>query len=411
MSAGSSGSLRRSSGSGAHRHGPGGSGGGRSSFGERCVDPLEDQLPAQQASPAHNAQPKDANGKEAETSAFISRPAQPASAQSCCPCASGRSCRTLLCSVLTCGLYNVCRSALFAPCLAPSGSSPDEPEKISLRGASPRDRREEDAADWLEDVCIAGVKVESPREYLDVETRPPSQVRPLGGAAQPSHPSLHESMQFQDWEDEEENVDSLITKKLLELYSEYQIEELVRCTSDSVFLNKSEAINQLINSLAEEHKMGEQEAECRLVRGIIRISTRKSTRKRPAVRRERTLSDSGNDTMRDSEALSFSNNSECHLRARLRTCLGPPLTSLLLFVSLRRLQIQPKHPNLRADLVGQMCPRAVAEQRRYRLFTIATTAFTTVWDLTFEPRRLNVALRYSLARTRHHNILQMSVIH
>ncbi|CAF91390.1 unnamed protein product, partial [Tetraodon nigroviridis] len=154
---------------------------------------------------------------------------------------------------------------------------PEEPEKISLREARPPDHPEEDAADWLGDVCIGGVKVESPREYLEVEARPAApQPRPLSGASQPSHPSLHQSLQLDDWEEDEENVDSLIAKKLLELYSEYQIEELARCTSDSVFLNKSEAINQLINSLAEEHKMGEQEAECRLVRGIIRISTRKN---------------------------------------------------------------------------------------------------------------------------------------
>lgn len=281
------------------------------------MDPVEEELLAQQSSSIHKAQPKDANGKDAETTAFLSQP-EPTSAQTCSPCSSWRSCRSLACSVLTCGLYNVCRNSLFAPCLAPSQSSPDEPEKISLRGGNPRDNREEDAADWLGDVCIGGVKVESPREYLEAESRPPSQLRPLSGTAQPSHPSLHQSLQFDDWEDQEENVDSLITKKLLELYSEYQIEELARCTSDSVFLNKSETINQLINSLAEEHKMGEQEAECRLVRGIIRISTRKSSRKRPAVRRERTLSDSGNDTMRDSEVLPSSNNSEFHHHARLR---------------------------------------------------------------------------------------------
>lgn len=318
MSAGGSGSLRRSSGSGAPRHGPGGgSSSGRSSYEERCVDPVEDEFPAQQSPTIHKAQSKDANGKDAETTAFISQP-EPSSAQACSPCSSWRSCRSLACSVLTCGLYNVCRNSRLAPCLAPSENSPDEPEKISLRGWNPRDNREEDAADWPGDVCIGGVKVESPREYLEAETRPPSQPRPLSGAAQPSHPSLHPSLQFDDWEDEEENVDSLITKKLLELYSEYQIEELARCTSDSVFLNKSETINQLINSLAEEHKMGEQEAECRLVRGIIRISTRKSTRKRPAVRRERTLSDSGNDTMRDSETFPSSNNSEFHPHARPR---------------------------------------------------------------------------------------------
>lgn len=300
MSAGSADALRRSSGSGAYRHGPSRSSSVRSSYEERCVDPVEDQRPAQQSITVHKhkAQLKDANGKDAETTGFISSPSEPTSTQTCNPCASRRSCRTFMCSVLTCGLYKFCQC------------SPDEPEKISLQEVSPSDDQEEDAADWLGDVCIAGVKVESPREYLDVETRPPSHVRPLSHAAQPSHPSLHESLQFEDWEDNEENVDSLITKKLLELYSEYQIEELARCTSDSVFLNKSEDINHLINSLVEEHKMGEQEAECRLVRGIIRISTRKSTRKKPAVRRERTLSDSGNDTMRDSDMVSFSNNSE-----------------------------------------------------------------------------------------------------
>uniref|UniRef100_A0A3B5KA19 Keratinocyte differentiation factor 1b n=2 Tax=Takifugu rubripes TaxID=31033 RepID=A0A3B5KA19_TAKRU len=312
MSAGSSGALRRSSGSGAYRHGPSGSSSVRSSYEERCVDPVEDQRPAQQPITVHKhkAQLKNANGKEAETTGFIPGPSEPTSTQTCNPCASRRSCRTFVCSVLTCGLYKVCQNSILRPCLAPNESSPDEPEKISLQGVSPHDDQEEDAADWLGDVCIAGVKVESPREYLDVETRPPSHVRPLSHAAQPSHPSLHESLQFEDWEDNEENVDSLITKKLLELYSEYQIEELARCTSDSVFLNKSEDINHLINSLVEEHKMGEQEAECRLVRGIIRISTRKSTRKKPAVRRERTLSDSGNDTMRDSDMVSFSNNND-----------------------------------------------------------------------------------------------------
>lgn len=310
MSAGSSGAQRRTSGS--YRHGPSGSSSVRSSYEERCVDPVEDQRPAQQSVTVHKhkAQLKDANGKDAETTGFISGPSEPTSTQTCNPCASQRSCRTFMCSVLTCGLYKVCQNSILRPCLAPSKSSLDEPEKISFHEVSPRDDQEEDAADWLGDVCIGGVKVESPREYLEVETRPPSHVRPLSHAAQPSHPSLHESLQFEDWEDNEENVDSLITKKLLELYSEYQIEELARCTSDSVFLNKSEDINHLINSLVEEHKMGEQEAECRLVRGIIRISTRKSTRKRPAVRRERTLSDSGNDTMRDSDVVSFSNNSE-----------------------------------------------------------------------------------------------------
>lgn len=271
------------------------------------MDPVEDRLPTPEPKAVHKAHLKDANGKESETIGFIPGSAEPSSAtQTCNPCASPGSCRTFICNVLTCGLYSVCQCTILAPCLAPKESSTDEPEKVSLRAMNAGDNKEED---WLGDVHIGGVKVDRPREYLEGDTK---SYTPLSaGQTQPSHMSLCESLRFDDWEDGEEDVDSLIAKKLLELYSEYQIEELARCTSDSVFLKKSKAINQLINSVAEEHKMDEQEAECRLVRGIIRISTRKSTKKRPPVsRRERTLSDSGNETMRESDSFSFSNNND-----------------------------------------------------------------------------------------------------
>lgn len=308
---GTAGGGRRSSGSNKYG-GSSGSSSQRSSYEERCVDPVEDG-PARKS--PHKAPLKDANGKQCETVGFISGPQEPPpAAQTCGPCASARSCRTFVCSVLTCGLYRVCQRTVLAPCLAPEDSSPDEPEKVSLRNVNTGGDKEEDAVDWLEDLCIGGVKVQSPKEYLEVVSKPPpppAHVRPSAVVAQPSLQSLHESMQFDDWEDSEEDVDSLISKKLLELFSEYQIEELARCTTDSVFLRKSKDINHLINSVAEEHKMDEQEAECRLVRGIIRISTRRSTKKRPLhPRREQTLSDSGNDTMRDSESSSFSNNSK-----------------------------------------------------------------------------------------------------
>lgn len=312
MSVGSTGSVRHSSGHGSYRHGPSRSSSQRSSYEERCVDPVEDRLPTPEPKTVHKANVKDANGKESEIIGFIPGSTDPPSTiQTCNPCASPTSCRTFVCSVLTCGLYRVCQRSILAPCLPPIESSPDEPEKVSLHSVNPGDNKEEDGTDWLGDVCIAGVKVDRPREYLEIETKTPSYVPPSGGQTQPRHPPLHESMRFDDWEDGEEDVDSLITKKLLELYSEYQIEELARCTTDSVFLKKSKAINQLINSLAEEHKMDEQEAECRLVRGIIRISTRKSMKKRPHISRmERTLSDSGNETMRESVSLSFSNNND-----------------------------------------------------------------------------------------------------
>ncbi|KAK5855444.1 hypothetical protein PBY51_005545 [Eleginops maclovinus] len=280
----------------------------KSSYEERCVDPVEERLPIPEPRTLQKAHLKDANGKESETIGFIPGSAEPATAtQTCNPCAPPSSCRDFVCSLLTCGLYRVCQRSILAPCIGPNESSPDEPEKVSLRSLNAGGNREEDSGDWLGDVLIAGVKVNTSREYLD-EDRSPSYVPSTVGH---THASLHESMRFDDWEDSEENVDSLITKKLLELYSEYQIEELARCTTDSVFLRKSKAINQLINSLAEEHKMGEQEAECRLVRGIIRISTRKSSKRRPNVSRvERTLSDSGNETMRESDSFSFSNNND-----------------------------------------------------------------------------------------------------
>ncbi|KAF6717214.1 Keratinocyte differentiation factor 1 [Oryzias melastigma] len=282
-----------------------------SSYEERCVDPEEEQLPPQEPKVVRKAHLKDA--KESETIGFIPGSAEPSSAaQTCNPCASPRSCRTFVCSVLTCGLYRLCQRSILAPCLAPNESSPEEPESVSLQARNPGKHKEEaeqnDTPQTFNDIYIGGVKVGSLKEFMDTDTISPSYIPSSVVQTQPSYQSLHDSMHFDDWEVGEEDVDSLITKKLLELYSEYQIEELARCTSDSVFLRKSKTINQLINSLAEEHKMDEQEAENRLVRGIIRISTRKSTKKRPPV--SRTFSDSGNETMNGSSSFTFSNNND-----------------------------------------------------------------------------------------------------
>ncbi|KAM9776201.1 uncharacterized protein kdf1b [Syngnathus typhle] len=297
MSVGNAGITRESSRTSSYKRGPSQSSSqGSLSYEERCVDPAE---------PGRKCPVINSNGKEYDT--FLASPAElPPATQTCNPCASPRACGTFMCSFLTCGLYRVC---LRAPCLAPKESAPEEPEKLSLRAENPaegKEEEEEDEADWLGDVCIGGVKVDSPRDYIDKDTVT------YFPQTQPYHPSLDEVIRLDDWEDGEENVDSLIRKKLLDLYTEYQIEELARCTTDSVFLRKSKAINQLINSLAEEHQMGEQEAECRLVRGIIRISTRRSKKKKRVVasRPERTLTDSGNETMRESFSLGFSNNND-----------------------------------------------------------------------------------------------------
>ncbi|KAG7459063.1 hypothetical protein JOB18_027434 [Solea senegalensis] len=310
MSGENTSSLRHSPRPGSYRHRSSQSSSQRLSYEERCVDPVEDRLLTQELKAVHKTLMKDENVKKSETAGFTNATTDHSSV-TCNPCTSLRSFRRCMCNVLTCGLYRVCQHSSLAPCLVSNESSPDKPEKVSLQSMSPANDEEEDQTYWLGDVHIAGVKVETAREYLDAETKSLLYVRPAGGQTQHNSPPLHESMRFDDWEDEEEDVDSLITKKLLELYSEYQIEELARCTSDSVFLRKSKAINQLINSLAEEHRMDEQEAECRLVRGIIRISTRKSMKRRPVPSRtERTLSDSGNETMRESDSFSCSNNND-----------------------------------------------------------------------------------------------------
>ncbi|XP_006883535.1 PREDICTED: uncharacterized protein C1orf172 homolog [Elephantulus edwardii] len=75
-------------------------------------------------------------------------------------------------------------------------------------------------------------------------------------------------------------IDVLIFKKLTELFSVHQIDELAKCTSDTVFLEKTSKISDLISSITQDYHLDEQDAEGRLVRGIIRISTRKS-RARP----------------------------------------------------------------------------------------------------------------------------------
>ncbi len=109
-----------------------------------------------------------------------------------------------------------------------------------------------------------------------------------------------------------EDMDKLITRKLMEIFSEFEINELAKCTTDSMFLRRSREISQLISDIVEEHNMEEQEAECRLVREIIRISTRKS-KKKPQIRPQELQRDSGNDTWnskRNSQKSSFNSMSD-----------------------------------------------------------------------------------------------------
>ncbi|CAL8298389.1 unnamed protein product [Lota lota] len=277
---------------------------------ERSVDPPEVLIRGNRDSTRRPKDHlKDSDRQAAETVGFITVADEPGGGA----CTCGR-CRSMVCRVLTCGLYRVCQRTLLAPCLTGPPTQPENKE------CNKEDEREEDHDEpaWLEDVHLDGVKVDIQRGSLDFVAEAPSNVRPRTSSPKPQPPDKTSRRSY-DWEEEEEEeevayggegVDALVHKKLLALYTEYQIEELARCTTDSLFLRKSKEIHQLINSLAEEHQMDEQEAEDRLVRGIIRISTRRIKKGGGAHYRlsEQTLSDSGNETMRNSESCSNNND-------------------------------------------------------------------------------------------------------
>ncbi|XP_016343040.1 keratinocyte differentiation factor 1-like isoform X2 [Sinocyclocheilus anshuiensis] len=271
---------------------------------ERSVDPVEIEI--QPFGVRHKVN-KDANGNTTgpETVSFLPSKEEPVSGTyMCVPCASVRSCRKLFCSVLTCGLYRVCRRL---PCLLSSESSaPKAP--VENQSSPPQAEN-----GFYPDICIGGVKVdtsviEDNEEHASFSTSKIEMDSPIYFSSLLEDDLLCGSGM--------EDVDKLITRKLMEVFSEFEINELAKCTTDSMFLRRSREISQLISDIVEEHDMEEQEAECRLVREIIRISTRKS-KKKPQVRPQELQRDSGNDTWnskRNSQKSSFSSMSDGKLQ-------------------------------------------------------------------------------------------------
>ncbi|KAF4080468.1 hypothetical protein AMELA_G00171520 [Ameiurus melas] len=270
---------------------------------ERCVDPISPET--QYPGALHKVHQKDANGNttEPETVRFLPGKTKSTSGSCMCgPCVSVKSCRTFACSVLTCGLYRVCRRM---PCLLSGETRGDEPEVLKAVTSAPDDK-----SDFYPDLCIGGVKVD-PSALME-EHEPVSFSRPKIELDSPTY--LSGSKHFSDLQDEDfiyegtdEDVDSLITRKLLEVFSEFEINELAKCTSDSMFLKRSQEISQIISDIVQERNIKEQEAECRLVREIIRISTRKS-KKKVTARPQELQRDSGNDTWRSSKRSSKKNS-------------------------------------------------------------------------------------------------------
>nr|XP_060640493.1 keratinocyte differentiation factor 1 [Anolis sagrei ordinatus]XP_060640494.1 keratinocyte differentiation factor 1 [Anolis sagrei ordinatus]XP_060640495.1 keratinocyte differentiation factor 1 [Anolis sagrei ordinatus]XP_060640496.1 keratinocyte differentiation factor 1 [Anolis sagrei ordinatus]XP_060640497.1 keratinocyte differentiation factor 1 [Anolis sagrei ordinatus]XP_060640498.1 keratinocyte differentiation factor 1 [Anolis sagrei ordinatus] len=260
------------------------------------------------------ADPKDTNGREGETVTFISGPSEPPQS-TCCPSFSQAwsAYKAIFCCIVTCGgCFRDCKPKIPYPYIETltedvksqecNGRSPSSPASSSPteKNGSQTKKSTVGSSFSYPDVKLKGIPVfpnRSTSSHPDTdscykeplqEKSPwtyPKQHPPSSPRSSEEHYSFHES----DFEFGELNssmssreIDVLIFRKLTELFSVHQIDELAKCTSDTVFLEKTNKISDLINSITQDYHLDEQDAECRLVRGIIRISTRKS-RVRPRV--------------------------------------------------------------------------------------------------------------------------------
>lgn len=268
--------------------------------------------------------PRNGTPRGSETIGFIpgSADGAPTGRHACGSCTSmgWTGCKALICCVLTCGFYGSRE-----PCLPVNESSTDRPPKTGSEPHPPNGMA------VTNPTC--GIPLESTKStkatklptsdsfrYADVRIRGQTVRYPVTDAKRTGTPGRGESHRpvsntsllsredydLDDLSDTGTDIDSLITKKLLELYALHQIDQLAKCTSDSSFSRKTLEISELIYSIAQDYNLEEQEAECKLVHGVIRISTRKGKRNKshPSAgqrpnngRNDGTLPDSGNETM------------------------------------------------------------------------------------------------------------------
>ncbi|KFU94201.1 Uncharacterized protein C1orf172, partial [Chaetura pelagica] len=286
---------------------------------------------------------KGSNGREAETITFISGTAEPPPDQSFCCSSLSQAWNTykaVFCCIVTCG-------GCFQDCIpypGPAETSADDGKNGDYNGRLPSSPTNVSPAEKngnqikkssmgssfsYPDVKLKDIPVyQNRRPSHHLESDPCWKELPFRNSMEkPPLPSSHRSSEEyysfheSDLDISELNgsmssreIDVLIFKKLTELFSVHQIDELAKCTSDTVFLEKTNKISDLINSITQDYNLDEQDAECRLVRGIIRISTRKS-RVRPHISIPASQSheekssrghapDSGNETMLESMVIS-----------------------------------------------------------------------------------------------------------
>lgn len=285
---------------------------------------------------AHKADAKDSNGREGETDTFLSGPTETPQPLCCRSLSQAWSAyKDVFCCIVTCGsCFGYCRTSIAHPynetgtedvksheCNGRLSNSPVNISPTKKNGSQTK-KSTVGSSFTYPDVKIMGKPVyayRNPSSHADTDScykEPLQDKSPRSSLEKHTVPSSHRSSEeyysFHESDLEFElsgsmssrEIDGLIFKKLTELFSVHQIDELAKCTSDTAFLEKTNKISDLINSITQDYHLDEQDAECRLVRGIIRISTRKS-RVRPRIClpspeenvNRGTLPDSGNETM------------------------------------------------------------------------------------------------------------------
>ncbi|XP_056413927.1 keratinocyte differentiation factor 1-like [Hyla sarda] len=235
----------------------------------------------------------------AEDITFISGSAEtPPEDQPCCPSLSRAwaAYKAVLCYVVSCSCRPQKDPEIYLPCPVESSAGPSSNGHPASSPHPPRvaDRGKKTALGnsfSYPDLKLMGVPVYNrPTGAIDIEPirEPPAQLQPpLSRSSTKDYYSLRESdpeLPRLSGSMSSAEIDELIWQKLTELFSLHQIDELARCTSETVFLEKSSKITELISSLTQDYQLEEQDAECRLVRGIIRISTRKERKRGPLSR-------------------------------------------------------------------------------------------------------------------------------
>ncbi|KAG9493093.1 keratinocyte differentiation factor 1 isoform X2 [Eleutherodactylus coqui] len=254
-------------------------------------------LPSPRHSSPHGAsgQPSSRRRSPPEDITFISGSAEtPPEEPPCCPTLSRAwaTYKAVLCYVVSCSCCPQKDPDIYLPCPVESSAGPpvNGHPASSPRSTRVADRSKKTALGnsfSYPDLKLMGVPVYNRQTgAMNIEPikEPPVPLHPPVSRnsikdyslreSDPELPRLSGSMSSAE-------IDELIWHKLTELFSLHQIDELARCTSETVFLEKSSKITELISSLRQDYQLEEQDAECRLVRGIIRISTRKERKRVP----------------------------------------------------------------------------------------------------------------------------------